>query len=278
MSQNKIRLKEPDVLVISRGEPDGKRCIKKVVHVKETVYDRGVECHHKLKKKCHLTYVTDYHSAPEEKCETNFKKKCHITFTQEPHTEKVKKCHTPFEKKCGPGHKGKEICKTIYENICETKYEEYDLDEDKPVCKVIEEERCKTKDVELLHIPHHPGDRPYAKKEVCEKWPVKKCDIEKVHSKKIHPKTDCKKVPRKVCHPTDCEMVPGKEICYEDEVTKLQAVPHEECDLEPHKDCKTESTLVPKEICVDTKKNPKHIVKPIYKNWCYDPRELHKLD
>ncbi|QQP39055.1 Uncharacterized protein FKW44_019815 [Caligus rogercresseyi] len=85
-------------------------------------------------------------------------------------------------------------------------------------------------------------------------------------------------------------MVPGKEICYEDEVTKLQAVPHEECDLEPHKDCKTESTLVPrlipkkncikvpKEICVDTKKNPKHIVKPIIKNWCYDPNELKKFD
>ena len=31
---------------------------------------------------------------------------------------------------------------------------------------------------------------------------------------------------------------------------------------------------VPKEICVNTKKNPRVVKKPIVKEWCYNPKDL----
>ncbi|QQP57219.1 Uncharacterized protein FKW44_002136 [Caligus rogercresseyi] len=105
--------------------------------------------------------------------------------------------------------------------------------------------------------------------------------------KKIHPDTQCKKVPRKICTPSNCLVFPGPEICNEESRTVIQNVPEEQCDLQPQEQCRTESTLVPrlvpkkncvkvpKDVCVSTR-NPKTISKPVVKNWCYDPKELKK--
>ncbi|QQP57191.1 Uncharacterized protein FKW44_002097, partial [Caligus rogercresseyi] len=264
-------------------QPDGKRCVKKVVYVNETSFDQGMDCHHKLNKKCHLTYITDYHSAPEEKCETTFTKDCQISFKP-----KVKKCHIPYEKKCGPGISGPEICRTVTETICETTYKEYALDQDEAECQTVEELRCEKVPIDILHLPHLDGKRPFAEKERCEKWPVQKCQINKKNVKKIHPDTQCRKVPRKVCAPSNCQVLPGPEICNEESRTVIQNVPEEQCDLQPQEQCRTESTLVPrlvpkkncvkvpKDVCVSTRKNPKTITKPVVKNWCYDPSELKR--
>ncbi|XP_040570579.1 uncharacterized protein [Lepeophtheirus salmonis] len=267
---------------------DGQRCVPKVIQVEETVYERGMECHHSFKKKCHLTYITDYASAAEKKCETNFKKNCHITFKPVPHTEKVKKCHTPYVKECGDGIEGPEVCSTQYENHCETKYKTYELEQDEPECKMVEELRCQNVTVELFHIDQGETDKPFAVKEKCEKWPVQKCDLVKKNIKKVHPDVECKKVPRQVCAPSNCNTKPGEEICHEESRTQIQNVPEEECDLEPEENCRMESSLVPrlvpkqncvkvpKEVCVNTKKNPKKVTKPIVKQWCYNPNDLTK--
>ncbi|QQP39274.1 Uncharacterized protein FKW44_020101 [Caligus rogercresseyi] len=267
-------------------QPDGKRCVKKVVNVFETKFDRGMDCHHRLKEKCHLTYITDYHSAPEEKCETTFRKDCHITFKPIPHIEKVKKCRIPYVKKCGDDIVGPEICKLVHETFCETSYKEYNIEQDEPDCEIIEEERCEKIPIDLIHLPHKPGQKPFAEKERCEKWPVKKCDIITKDVKKIHPNTECKKVARKVCAPSNCQIFPGEEICNDEKRTVIQNIPQEDCDLQPQRHCKNESSLVPrlvpkkncikvpKEICVNTRKNPKKISKAVVKNWCYDPKEL----
>ncbi|CAB4067458.1 unnamed protein product [Lepeophtheirus salmonis] len=106
---------------------DGQRCVPKVIQVEETVYERGMECHHSFKKK--------------------------------PHTEKVKKCHTPYVKECGDGIEGPEVCSTQYENHCETKYKTYELEQDEPECKMVEELRCQNVTVELFHIDQGETDK-----------------------------------------------------------------------------------------------------------------------
>ncbi|QQP39259.1 Uncharacterized protein FKW44_020083 [Caligus rogercresseyi] len=163
-----------------------------------------------------------------------------------PHLEKVKNCYTPYEKQCGGGIEGPEVCTTQYENHCETKFKTYDLEQDEANCKTVEELRCKNEPVELLNLPHREGKPGYAIKERCEKWPVQKCDVETKNTKKIHPETQCKKVPRKVCAPSNCEVLPGPEICNEETRPQIQNIPEEECDLEPQEHCKSESTLVPR--------------------------------
>ncbi|XP_040570571.1 uncharacterized protein [Lepeophtheirus salmonis] len=277
-------------------QEDGTRCIKKFVFVEETEYERGMKCQHSFKKKCHLTYITDYTSAPEKKCETTFKKNCHITFKPTPHTEKVKKCYTPIVQNC-EGKEGPKVCKTKYENHCETQYKSYELEQDVPKCEMKEELRCKNETVNLLHIPHDDEDRrgdnlptngAFAVKEVCEKWPTQKCKVEKKKVTKVHPKTECKKIPREVCSSSNCLFEPGEEICHEESQTQIQNIPEEDCDLEPEENCREESVLVPKlipknncvkvpkEICVNTKSNPQIVKRPIIKDWCYKPDDLKK--
>ncbi|CAB4066072.1 unnamed protein product [Lepeophtheirus salmonis] len=258
---------------------DGKRCVEKVILVEETEYERGMKCHHTFKKKCHLTYITDYDSASEKKCDTSFKKNCHITFKPVPHTEKVKKCRTPLIKECGDEIKGPEVCTTQYENHCETQYKTYELEQDEPNCRMVEELRCKNETIALLHIGGDSSSQPFGVRERCEKWPVQKCELEKKKKvTKVHPKTECTKVPKKVCTPSNCKTKPGEEICYEESRTHIQNVPDEECGLQPEENCRMEASLVPrlvpknncikvpKEVCVTTKKNPKKVSKPIVKN------------
>ncbi|CAB4066930.1 unnamed protein product [Lepeophtheirus salmonis] len=243
------------------GVPNGKgqRCIQKIVQVQETEYDRGMSCQHTFKKKCHVTYVTDYVSAPERKCETTFKKNCHITFKPMPFSAQVKKCYIPQNHKCEGEPEGEEVCRNVYESHCETKYKNYDLEQDEPLCEKKEELRCKNETVKLLHLPEdneEGGIEPFAIKEVCEKWPIQSCTVEK------------KKVTKTQ--------------------TQIQNIPQEDCDLEPEENCRVESALVPKlipknncvkipkEVCVPVKTNPRQISKPVIKEWCYNPEDYGK--
>ncbi|QQP39047.1 Uncharacterized protein FKW44_019803, partial [Caligus rogercresseyi] len=110
---------------------------------------------------------------------------------------------------------------------------------------MVEELRCKKEPVELLNLPHKEGKPQYAVKERCEKWPVQKCDVRTQNIKKVHPDTECKKIPRKVCVPNNCLTVPGEEICHEESRTQIQHLPEEECDLQPQEHCRMEASLVP---------------------------------
>ncbi|XP_040565833.1 uncharacterized protein [Lepeophtheirus salmonis] len=272
---------------------NGIRCIPKLVQIDETVYDRGMKCHHSYQNKCHMTYITDYASSNEQRCDTTFKKSCHITFKPVPHSEKVNVCHTPLVRKCGDEIEGPEICSTQYEDNCETKYKTYELNQDEPDCKMEETVRCTNVTVELFHIhddnKHIQEDAsPFAVREKCEKWPTQKCTLEKKRVTKVHPETACRKIPKSFCIPNNCIAVKGDEVCNEETRTQVQNLPEEECDLQPEQNCRMESTLVPrlvpkknclkvpKEICVNTKRNPHVIKKHILKNWCYKPEDLEK--
>ncbi|XP_040571037.1 uncharacterized protein [Lepeophtheirus salmonis] len=152
---------------------------------------------------------------------------------------------------------------------------------------MVEQLRCRNITVELFHIPTDSSSaQPFGIKEKCEKWPVQKCELNREIVKKVHPETSCRKAPREICAPSNCVTKPGKEICHEESRTHIQNVPEEDCDLQPEENCHLQSSLVPrlvpknnclkvpKEVCVNTKKNPKKIQKPIIKQWCYNPNDL----
>jgi len=244
----------------------GERCIDKVVMVEETEYDDVVTCKHSYSEKCHTTYTTDFEPQQEEECNENFVKNCFIEFRKAASDEKVTICHTPIELVGG----GPETCQTAYESECTTRYEQHDVADDVVECETITEEKC---------VDETQG---YTTEEKCTKWPVKKCKASRSNVKKYSPVTECKKVPREVCGP-GTEQVPGAEECFDRVETAIIEIPSETCNLEPQRECKHVTKLVPilkpSEECVDipteacsrSRTNPRKVQKPVVKKWCYVP-------
>ena len=56
----------------------------------------------------------------QQECEESFEKQCSITFKQQAYNETVRKCYRPVEKVCSG--QGPEVCRTVYEASCSTKY------------------------------------------------------------------------------------------------------------------------------------------------------------
>merc|ERR1711883_16315 len=244
----------------------GERCIDKVVMVEETEYDDVVTCKHSYSEKCHTTYTTDFEPQQEEDFEENFVKSCFIEYKKVASEEAVTFCHTPIILEGD----GPEVCQTVYESACTTRYQEHDVDEDRVECETIQEEKCE--DV----------TQGYTTEEKCTKWPVQKCSANKENVKKYSPETECKKVPREICG-AGTTQVPGEEECFDRKETVIQEVPEETCNLEPQRICKHVTKLVPllkpveecvdipKEVCSRSRTNPRKVQKPVVKKWCYVP-------
>merc|ERR1712226_154865 len=244
----------------------GERCIDKVVMVEETEYDDVVTCKHSYREKCNTTYTTDFEPQQEEDCEENFVKSCFIEYKKVASEEAVTFCHTPIIL----GGDGPEVCQTVYESACTTRYQEHDVDEDKVECETIQEEKCE--DV----------TQGYTTEQRCTKWPVQQCSANKENVKKYSPETECKKVPREICG-AGTTRVPGEEECFDRKETVIQEVPEETCNLEPQRICKHVTKLVPllkpveecvdipKEVCSRSRTNPRKVQKPVVKKWCYVP-------
>merc|ERR1711915_305451 len=244
----------------------GERCIDKVVMVEETEYDDVVTCKHSYSEKCHTTYTTDFEPQQEEDCEENFVKSCFIEYKKVASEEAVTFCHTPILLEGD----GEEVCQTVYESACTTRYAEHDVQDDTVECETIQEEKCE--DV----------TQGYTTEQKCTKWPVQKCQASSAKTKKYSPQTSCKKVPREVCGPGSVAVPQGEE-CFDRQETVIQEVPTETCNLEPQRQCKHVTKLVPKlkpsEECVDipteacsrSRTNPRKVQKPVVKKWCYVP-------
>merc|ERR1712079_136502 len=194
----------------------GERCIDKVAMVEETEYDDVVTCKHSYSEKCHTTYTTDFEPQQEEDCEENFVKSCFIEYKKVASEEAVTFCHTPILLEGD----GPEVCQTVYESACTTRYEEHDVDEDSVTCETIQEEKCE--DV----------TQGYTTEQKCTKWPVQKCKASAQKTKKYSPQTSCKKVPREVCGEGSVAVPQGEE-CFDRKETVIQEVPEETCNLEP---------------------------------------------
>ena len=74
------------------------RCVDKVDHVEETIYEDHEVCHHSYDTKCHQTYTTEYDSVQEEECDDEYRKQCHITYSPQAHNETVEVCARPLIK------------------------------------------------------------------------------------------------------------------------------------------------------------------------------------
>jgi len=206
-------------------------------------------------------------SQQEEECEENFIKNCFIEYKKVASDEKVQFCNTPLI--CDG--EGPEECRTVYESQCSTRYHEHDVEDDVVECETIQEEKCE--DV----------TQGYTTEKKCTKWPKQVCTKDRKRVKKYSPETECKKVPRELCGPSGCLLKPGPEECFDRTETVVSEVPEETCNLEPQKECKHVTKLVPllkpaeecvdipKEVCSRSRTNPRKVQKPVVKKWCYVP-------
>ena len=118
---------------------------------------------------------------------------------------------------------------------------------------------------------------------VCQTWFESECNTTFVATGKgeiDRPNTWCKKVPKKICAPDNCKMVPGKEQCNEKMLVSTIQSPSEICDLQPQKHCRLVTRLtphlvtkqvcrkVPKEVCHMALTKPHSIKKPMTMKWC----------
>jgi len=286
------------------------RCINKVMQVETTVYEDKVKCQHTFTEKCHDTFITDYTPTQEKKCDQSFEKNCHITYRPMMFEEKVRVCDEGLKKVCDEKTigRGEEICKTHYETTCETRFKEHGIEQDVPVCGMVTQRRCNgvlvpvpNKEVEdgVNRVRRQAGDAAGVEEnsvesekdflnigEECEEWPVQKCTVQRKVVKKVNPDTSCRKVPREICAPSNCVFLNNEKVCRDETRQLVQNIPSEECDLEPREQCKMETVLVPrliqkpncikvpKEICINVKTNPKKVLKPVVKEWCYKPSDL----
>merc|ERR1711962_652190 len=170
------------------------------------------------------------------------RKNCFIEYRKIASEEKVEFCHTPLV--CEG--EGPVECRTVYESQCQTRYHEHDVEDDVVECETVQEEKCE--DV----------TQGYTTEKKCTKWPKQVCKKDRKRVKKYSPETECKKVPKELCGPSGCDLKPGPEECFPKTETVVIEVSEETCNLEPQKECKHVTKLVPllkpAEECVDIPK------------------------
>merc|ERR1719189_746460 len=184
-------------------DESGLCCVEKEETVTTIEKEPLLECTHKEIEKCHYTYVTQFTSQQEEVCEENFEKTCQITFKQQAVNETVEKCYKPLNKVCNG--QGPDVCKTVYESSCTTKYIE------KQPGKFVGDTKCEKLPVEICGAGcvTEEGEEECHKKtitslidvpeEVCDLNPQKTCKFQTKLVPKLKPKHECTIVPKETC-------------------------------------------------------------------------------
>ena len=186
-------------------DPDTGFCCVEVEETVSTVKrDPILECTHRNEEKCHYTYVTQFEPTAEETCEENFEKICQITFKQEAKEEQVEKCYKPLIKVCNG--QGKEICQTLFESSCTTRYIE------KQPGKFVGDTKCEKLPIDICGAgctteegPEECHDKTVVSlldipEEVCDLNPQKTCKLQTRLVPKLKPEHECTIIPREVCN------------------------------------------------------------------------------
>jgi hypothetical protein len=178
-------------------------CIDKEETVTTVKKDPILECTHKNTEQCHYTYVTQFTPTQEEVCDETFEKSCSITFKQQAFNETVRKCYTPIEKVCNG--QGPEVCQTVYESSCTTKYVE------KQPGKFVGDTGCEKLPVEICGagcVFEEGVEECHDKvltslvdvpEEHCDLNPQKICKFVTKLVPKLAPKHECTIVPKETC-------------------------------------------------------------------------------
>ena len=97
--------------------------------------------------------------------------------------------------------------------------------------------------------------------------------------------TKCEKIPVDICG-RGCVTMEAERECHEEQVDTVVEVPHEFCDIIPHKVCSQatklvpqlkpsrECTMVPTEVCTMNYNKKKIVEKPLKTEWCLDPEDV----
>jgi len=244
--------------------------------VEETVWENHEQCEHSYDKRCHKSYTTAYTSVQEEECDEVFRKICYIEMVDFAQNVSTEVCRRPLVKDCDLP--GEEVCRTEYQSECWSKRIPHEVEDDVVNCETVEDEKCE--DVTV----------GYTTTKQCQKWPRQQCNLEKKTTTKYTTMTGCNKEPTELCAPKGCGFKEGPEVCHDVIKTVISERPEEECQIEPQRNCKHVTKLVPrlqeveecvdipKEICTKSRRNPKKIKKPVIKNWCYTPSAATGLD
>jgi len=131
----------------------------------------------------------------------------------------------------------------------------------------------------------NPQDTDEKPQIVCKTWYETYCNTtlvkEDAGNNQVRPHTWCDKVPKKICAPDYCQMIPGNQDCQEVTIQSTQVAPKEICDLQPTSDCHMETNLVPslaqvqncaevpKEFCHMRMGEPKRVKKYVNMRWCW---------
>lgn len=216
-------------------QPDGSLCVIKTKYIMKMEKQPVKECWQDNVTQCHETYVTEFRPQQEQKCDENFWKACKITFKETNFNYTLQTCMTPLVKKCdAPQQKygaepPKEVCKTWFESVCNTTYND----------------------------PRAEEEGREAKPQTwCEKMPRKICAPD-----------NCKMEPgEEICHDKTLQSTVQKpeEVCDLQPSTHCRLV----TNLVPHLESQTVCKDIPKEICHLKLDHPKMVRKPIKLKWC----------
>ena len=149
------------------------------------------------------------------------------------------------------------------------------MEEDVAECELVVEEKCQ----------EDATGTGTSRDIKCAEMPTKKCSLKSQPVDKIIPDTSCEKIGVELCGPAGCGYYEGAEECREEEETVVFDKPVEVCTVEPKKNCKFLTKLVPllkenescidvpMEVCQKVKRNPKKVSHPVIKQWCYEVEE-----
>ena len=186
--------------------------------------------------------------------------------------ENVTQCHDTYVTEFLPSQEQK--CEETFWKSCKIDFKEAPYNYTMKQCHTPLMKECD---------PPAYGNAPKDAEIVCKTWFESECNTTFVEQSAYQddlPNTWCKKVPRKICAPDNCRMVPGPEQCNKKMMVSTIQKPSEVCDLQPQTHCRLITRLVPhliqkevcrwvpKEMCHLALGNPHPVKKPMRLRWC----------